>query len=183
VTITSHAARTLLGVALLAAAGCKAEPTPLEPVRAPIDPAFADLSFLVGSWANTDADGVSTEEHWTDARGGAMFGVNRVIRDGKTVFYENLRIERAADGSIVYLASPAGRMPPTVFTLTVSSSHHAMFENPDHDFPQRIAYEDRGNGSLRMAIGDREYGEPKNAVWTLHRVPGSGAGGRPRPVH
>ena len=105
---------------------------------APDEPALAHLDWLTGSWAST-TDGTSSEEHWTHARAGTMFGVNRTMRGGKTVFFEYLRIEARPDG-VYYLAAPLGRHPPTEFRMTAHADHRVTFENPQHDFPTSITY-------------------------------------------
>lgn len=99
--------------------------------------AAADLpKFMSGSWRATIGS-VSMEEHWTTASGGLMLGMHRDVKSGKTSF-EFLRIEPRADG-IYYVAQPGGR-PPTPFKLTSQSDSRVVFENLEHDFPQRIIY-------------------------------------------
>lgn len=46
-----------------------------------------DLSWLVGAWLGEGLGG-TVEEVWAPARDGAMVGTFRLIRDGKTSFYE-----------------------------------------------------------------------------------------------
>lgn len=41
---------------------------------------------------------------------------------------------------IVYLASPGGRCPATLFRLETLKGEYVVFANPAHDFPQRIEY-------------------------------------------
>ena len=50
-----------------------------------------------------------TEETWTKPRAGALMGTNRVMADGKTVFYEHLRIEPVGGkGALTTDAADAG---------------------------------------------------------------------------
>lgn len=134
-----HRITTLLFVASLVCmlSGCKTGK--IETVKLVSDePRLADLTWLTGSWTST-TDNVRSEEHWTQAAAGTMFGINRTMRDGKTVFFEYLRIE-VRDTGVFYLASPAGRNPPTEFRMVSCENHKAAFENPEHDFPTRITY-------------------------------------------
>lgn len=107
------------------------------------DQALNQFGWMAGSWISRTktSEGIeqSSEEHWTHAAGGTMLGTNRTIVGGKTVSFENLRIEAKPDGTF-YLASPNGRQPPTAFRLTASGPINAVFENPQHDYPQRISY-------------------------------------------
>ncbi len=94
-------------------------------------------TWMTGSWATTLGD-TKMEEHWTTAEGGLMLGMHRdVAKDGKTSF-EFLRIEKRGD-SLVYQAMPRGR-PATPFSLMSATSSKIVFENLQHDFPQRIIY-------------------------------------------
>lgn len=114
------------------------------------DAELAKLSWMAGSWI-AESGGNKSEEHWTHADAGSMLGVSRTIANGKTVFYEFLRIERGADG-IVYHAAPKGRSPATPFTLTSSEANKAVFENPKHDFPKKITYWRADDGLLHARV-------------------------------
>lgn len=98
---------------------------------------LADLAWMAGSW-RAEWPGGSSEELWTDPDGGLMLGLNRSVREGKKTGFEFLRIEER-NGAVVYLASPGGASP-TAFELTEAKRNRAVFENPKHDFPQRIVY-------------------------------------------
>lgn len=110
---------------------------------------LAELEWLAGSWA-TRGPGDRTEEHWTPPAGGRMFGVNRSYKDGGLKTWEHIVIESRPDG-VVYLASPEGRQPPTEFHLTEAGPGRAVFENPEHDFPQKIVYQ-LEDGNLKGSI-------------------------------
>lgn len=97
-----------------------------------------------------------------------MLGVNRSVAEGRTVFFEYLRIE-TSESAVVYLASPLGRDPPTRFVSVASGPGWIAFENAEHDYPQRIEYR-RDGDELTMTICGQEDGQPKSASWTLHRV-------------
>jgi hypothetical protein len=117
-------------------------------------PKVEQLAWVTGSWIGT-AGKASIEEHWTPVAGGTLFGVSRTIVGGKTVAFEFLRIEARADG-IFYVAQPNGR-PPTDFKLTRLEGESVTFENPEHDFPQRISYKKNADGSLYARIeGERD---------------------------
>src|ERR1043165_1695009 len=62
-------------------ASVRAAPGTADPLNA--------LGWLAGTWMNDDGHTV-VEEHWTQPRGGTMFGVNRIVKDGTTVMYEYL---------------------------------------------------------------------------------------------
>lgn len=122
-----------------------------------------DLSWLSGHWRVESEDRMS-EEVWSAQEGGSLLGYMRYIRNGETVGFEFLRIE-THDGA-VYHAQPGGS-PPTAFTLTESGVDLAVFENAQHDFPQRLRYERFGD-ALTITVSD--LAEERVQVWTYERV-------------
>jgi hypothetical protein len=157
---------------LLLALGCAARPAPAPvapPISAPVqgDP-LGSLAWLAGTWESEEPTGPHTVEHWLAPEGGTMLGVNRTAVDGRTVFFEYLRIEARAEGP-AYLASPVGRDPPTTFVATAAGPSWITFANPEHDFPQRIEYRREGD-RLQMRISGVEAGAPKASAWSMRRV-------------
>jgi hypothetical protein len=123
------------------------------PAKAKID----DMAWLAGAWVGTRGKS-SIEERWSPPLGGAMLGVSRTVSRGKMSAFEFLRIVER-DGGLVYKAQPGGK-PPTEFVLTELSETRAVFENPRHDFPQRIVYELSAEGGLSASIGYTKGGKP-----------------------
>jgi hypothetical protein len=94
-------------------------------------------AWLQGCWELVSPTR-SVEESWMTARGGSMIGVSRTIRNGKTTAYEMI-VLREEGGRLAYEAHPSGQ-PPATFLSTRISQSELVFENPKHDFPQRIIY-------------------------------------------
>ena len=103
-----------------------------------------DLAWMSGRW-EADAAGRWTEESWSAPRGGVMLGFSRSGREDALREFEFLRLEAGADGVPVYLAQPGGRSPAVPFRLTARDGTSATFDNPAHDFPQRIRYQRDGD--------------------------------------
>jgi hypothetical protein len=114
---------------------------------API-PAVPDFGWLAGHWCSKD-HGELVEEHWLAPRGDLSLGLSRTVKSGKTTSFEFLRIE-LRDHVPHYVAQPGGA-PPTAFRLTASGPGWARFEDPAHDFPQRVEYR-RDGTDLHAAI-------------------------------
>lgn len=121
----------------------------------------SDLAWLSGHWRSAYGDPVS-EEFWTDGSGGLMLGGNRTIADGRAVAFEYLRVETASGGAR-YCAQPGGGAA-TCFDLVETGEGHARFENPEHDFPQRIEYRREGD-TLTATISDMERTQSLDFVW------------------
>ena len=107
---------------------------PMAALPATID----DLAWLSGCWAAAGQQAGSGEQ-WMSPAGGTMLGMNRNVRDGKTVAFEFIRIVEQEAGGLEFIASPSGQNT-TSFSMSSLSDREVIFENPDHDFPQRIIY-------------------------------------------
>ncbi|MCO4774281.1 MAG: hypothetical protein KDA24_29925 [Deltaproteobacteria bacterium] len=138
-------------------------------------PSIGSLQFLAGSW-ETDpgkAKGAAiTEEFWSPPRGGTMLGSNRVTKDDRTVFWEQLRVEEREGDGLYYVANPMGK-GEVAFRLTKVGANFASFENPEHDWPQTINYGLTDiEGQLHAEVSGTLKGEPRTETWTfLRRTP------------
>ncbi len=145
----------------------------LQAVQAQDDP-LARLAWLGGCWAAVGAEAGSGEQ-WLPLAGGTLIGVGRTVRGGRTVDFEFLQIRAATDGRIAYIAQPGGR-PPTQFLSTTVSEREVVFENPQHDFPQRVIYRRGEGGTLRARIEGLRNGTMKEIDFPLQRVACESAG-------
>jgi Domain of unknown function (DUF6265) len=98
----------------------------------------ADFSWLSGCWAS-DPGEEGSGELWTRAAGGTLFGVSRTVKNGKTVGHEFMQIREVEPGQLAFIARPSGQAEAT-FKLVRSTGNELVFENPAHDFPQRVIY-------------------------------------------
>ncbi|HVQ06989.1 MAG TPA: DUF6265 family protein [Allosphingosinicella sp.] len=123
-----------------------------------------DLAWMSGHWESVHG-GRWTEESWSAPRGGVMLGYSRSGSGEAMREFEFLRLQAGADGMPVYVAQPGGG-PPVPFRLTARGRTSAIFENPAHDFPQRIVYR-RGGDSMVATISALDG---SNAMsWTYRR--------------
>jgi hypothetical protein len=101
------------------------------------------VKWLAGCWESTDpARGI--EEQWMAPRGGTMLGAGRTVRDGRLIEYELVLIKEDG-GRLAYEAHPSGQ-PSAVFPSKEVGPSRVVFENLEHDFPQRVGYELSGEG-------------------------------------
>lgn len=101
--------------------------------------------WLAGCWEAGTGNRV-TLEMWMPPAGGLMIGGSRTVAGGAARAFEHLRL-RAMDDRLVYTAIPSGQQE-TAFTSVVLSDTLLVFENLEHDFPQRIVYRKRGADSV-----------------------------------
>lgn len=112
---------------------------------------ISDLGWMSGNWTTESADSERiTQESWSEPRSGIMLGYSRTGGEDRLREFEFLRIQAGQDGVLTYFAQPGGR-PPVGFRLVAHDAASATFENPQHDYPQRIRYE-RRNGDMVATI-------------------------------
>ena len=102
------------------------------------------FGWMSGAWVSRDGD-EWTEELWTEPKGGMLLGVNRTGTGDRATGFEFMRIAVGADGAISFWGSP-GDKAPVEFRLTSSGPGEVVFENPAHDFPQRVRYARTASG-------------------------------------
>ena len=76
-------------------------------------------------------------------------------------------------GRIAYIAQPGGDRP-VLFRAVKVTEGEAVFENPEHDFPQRLEYR-REDAHLTMTISGIEQGQRRTSSWSLVRASPHGA--------
>ena len=124
------------------------------------------LAWMSGCWMQVRPDGF-VEEHWTKPAGGTLLGMSRTVKAGRTSEYEFLQI-RDVDGRLAYVAKPSGQAEDT-FPLKSMTDAQVVFEDPKHDFPQRIIYRRNGDGSLTARIEGETGGKVKGMDFPYQR--------------
>ena len=143
-----------LGVAVIAPAG----PRGIE-----------DLQWLVGTWKRESSQG-TVFERWTAVSARTLEGESwRVGADGERRHGESMLLAELG-GEIFYLPKPAENPYPVAFKRVRLEEGEAVFENPAHDFPQRIGYLRRSAGEMTAWIeGPGEKGEPRRIEFHFSR--------------
>ena len=102
--------------------------------------AITDFDGMAGCWENRDpTKGLLISEQWMSPAGTSILGMGRTVKNGKTVGFEFMRIEQTPDG-ISFIARPHENKEETAFRLKSSTQNEVVFENLEHDFPQRVIY-------------------------------------------
>jgi hypothetical protein len=125
------------------------------------------LSWMSGCWQRRNGTRL-VEEQWMVPRGGVMMGMSRTVRGDTLVEYEQLRIYERP-GRAMYSAAPSGQAPAE-FEARATSDTLVVFENPAHDYPQRIIYRRRGNDSLLARIEGTMGGQARGTDFPFVRA-------------
>lgn len=100
------------------------------------------LDWLAGRWCIGDP-GRQVDEVWLPEAGGESIGMSRTLRGAKVQSFEYMRIASDDKGASLHV-QPNGA-PPTIFSQAARGDGWIRFENPAHDFPNRIEYRRQGD--------------------------------------
>ena len=129
-----------------------------------------DLRFLAGAWEmNVPERELTITEHWMQPLGGGMVGMGRTVVGEKMKSWESLRMVQTETG-IEYIAKPSENQQETTFKLTKLTPTEAVFENPEHDFPQRIIYRLIDENSLTARIEGTRDGQTRSMDIPMKRL-------------
>lgn len=151
--------RTVVSIGLLALSA--------QPIRAQSSAPIDRLAYLAGCWELRAGDRTGHEQ-WMTPASGMMLGMSRTMIGGVVRSWEYARIE-VKDGVITYSAQPGG-VPATAFPATSITDSVATFDQPGHDFPQRIIYRRVGSDSLVARIEGTINGESRGIDFPMRRI-------------
>lgn len=149
-------------------AGGRAAETAKTATAAAAKPAVAELAWLAGTWS-FERNGRVVTERWTAPAGGMMLGTSQTVAGGRTLDYEFVVLRTDKEGRVVYVAKPS-RQPEATFTLVKLTEREVVFENPAHDFPQRISYALKADGTLLAAIEGTKDGKTRRVEFPYRAV-------------
>ena len=136
-------------------------------IAAAQQPTIDHARWLQGCWQSVRGE-TTIEEQWMAPRGGTMLGMGRTVRGGKTAEYE-LVVIKEQDGRLAYEAHPSGQPRATFLSTTVSETS-VVFENAEHDFPQRVGYRRESPDSLQAWIEGTVSGESRRVDFSYQRA-------------
>ena len=124
------------------------------------------VAWLQGCWSSSAGNRV-IEEQWTAPRAGTMLESGRTT-DGETLVEYEFVVIRERGDALVYIAHPSGQ-PSAEFLLKTIDGTSMVFENAQHDFPQRVGYQRQGDNLNAWIEGTRE-GRTRRIDFAYHRV-------------
>lgn len=138
---------------------CKKETKP--ETSAKIYSKLAKAEWFIGEWGNKSADGELTER-WTKENDSVYLGESYfVVGQNDTVFAEHVRLEEV-NGKLAYIVTVPGQNQelPVSFEMTSAADNQIVFENPKHDYPNKIIYNLVEKDSLIAEISGLKKGKP-----------------------
>jgi hypothetical protein len=126
-------------------------------------------NFLLGKWESNHAD-VHITEIW-ESEGEAYLGRSYSMRGTDTLSSERIKLQQEGN-QLVYIPMVKDQNQGQIvkFVLTSSDSNRLIFENPQHDFPQRILYTEINKDSLLAEISGILNGKEAIEKFPMHRI-------------
>ncbi len=128
-----------------------------------------ELHWLNGWWQNPSKVGIAFED-WKLNENGTMTGRSGMVVGKDTIASETLVIEQK-DNKIYYIPTVKGQNndQPIPFEMTSAVADSFVFENKEHDFPNRIVYYKLANNKLTAVIYGTLNGQPASERFELSR--------------
>lgn len=127
------------------------------------------LAWLAGCWSPEKGEAGSVEQ-WLSPAGGTMLGMSRTVKNGRTVEFEFMQLRTNAEGKLVFVALPSGQKE-TIFVASAVGKDSVTFENPQHDFPQKVSYRLESAERLVARIEGNRNGTLRGIDFPMRRVP------------
>jgi hypothetical protein len=127
-------------------------------------------NWLLGTWENREENYVASE-NWQQLDDSTFTGTGLSLAGGDTVNFEQIRIEER-NGQLYYIPTVQGQNDgqPVQFTATSVTDTELVFENPGHDFPQKIAYTKITADSIVAVISGVYESQETSQPYPMKRV-------------
>jgi hypothetical protein len=125
--------------------------------------------WLIGNWEQKTEDGVLSET-WAKANDSTYNGASFFIKGKDTVHFETIVLQQL-DDDLIYNATVRGQNDDksVAFTLTKNTETHLVFENPKHNYPQKISYTQISKDSLVAEISGMQFGKSSSEKYPMSR--------------
>jgi hypothetical protein len=137
--------RTTFILLLLAIVSCKNnETTEKDKIKT--------ANWLLGKWETKTADG-NLSENWIQLNDSTFQGESFFVKGKDTLHSESIVLQQKGE-YLFYNAKVKGQNDdkPVPFKLTLGNDKQLIFENPKHDYPQKITYDLINKDSLTASI-------------------------------
>ena len=129
----------------------------------PIDQA----RWLLGEWVSK----TGVHEQWQRQRETSFSGRSFFMNGKDTMVMETIQLEQRGN-DLFYIPTVKNQNggQPVPFKMTKISAGELVFENPDHDFPQKISYTKVGMDSLHAEISGTINGKERSKLFPMRRL-------------
>jgi len=125
--------------------------------------------WLLGKWGTKTADG-DLSESWKQLNDSTFQGESFFIKGKDTLHFETITLQQKGE-QLFYNATVKGQNENKAvsFKLTSKTEKQLVFENPKHDYPQKIAYTLIKKDSLVASISGVQLGKPSSEKFGMKK--------------
>ncbi len=122
-------------------------------------------NWFLGEWKNTTTE-MDFTETWAKETDSSYRAQSFIVAAKDTVFFEHVLLEQANDSLFYRAYERKEKLSQAVsFYATKIGKNEIIFENPKHDFPNKIIYSKITPDSIVASI----YGSKKMEVFSMKR--------------
>lgn len=128
------------------------------------------MNWLLGNWENEMPEGVLTET-WTKDNDSTFSGTTYFIMNKKDTVHSETIILKQVNDELVYRPTVKGQNndEPVDFKLSSESENSFSFENPKHDYPQKIVYKKVNETNLVATISGMQQGKQSSESYPMKK--------------
>lgn len=127
------------------------------------------MTWLEGIWENKTPDGTLTET-WTKVNDSTYNGKTLFIKEKDTIHNEEIVLSQKGE-MLYYTPTVTGQNndEPIEFKMTNSTENEFVFENPKHDYPQKIVYKKLNSTNLVATISGKQLGKASSESYPMKK--------------
>ena len=154
--------KTTLILLLLAIVSCKNQ-------EANEKDKIKSANWMLGKWSAKTDDGILSES-WKQLNDSTFQGESFFIKEKDTLHFESILLQQKGE-ELIYNATVKGQNEnkAVAFKMTAGTEKQLVFENPKHDYPQKIIYTQINKDSLVASISGVQLGKPSSEKFGMKR--------------
>ena len=127
------------------------------------------MDWLIGTWEQKLPEGILSEE-WKKENDSTYSGKSFFIKEKDTIHMESILLTQK-NGELLYIPMVKGQNndEPITFKLTSETNNTYSFENPEHDYPQKITYKKMDDTSLLATISGKQGGKQSQESYPMNK--------------
>jgi hypothetical protein len=125
------------------------------------------MDWLVGNWEQKLPDGIISET-WKKENDSTFSGQSFFIKEKDTIHLESIVLTQKQD-DLLYIPTVSGQNnnEPVTFTMMSDAENAFTFENPAHDYPQKITYKKINDTNLLASISGKQQGKESKESYPM----------------
>ena len=126
-------------------------------------------NWFIGDWENITNE-MEMKEIWKQKNDSCFSAESFVTVKKDTVFYEKVDLLQRND-SLFYIVSvkEQNNEKPVSFYMTKATENELVFENPKHDYPNKITYKKMTSDSLVASISGLKDGKVSSETFPMKK--------------